>query len=107
MRLRNIGPNQTEITTGNRSVLYSYDTPVVVQVHGVGYFRTIKNHSATTSKHINRYLDGATYTGVSQAKIDSFADGGKITVTANAPCPSPDGIWSAQDQRDRDTAPGV
>jgi hypothetical protein len=82
MRLRNIGPNQTEINTGDRSVLYSYSTPVVVQVHGVGYFRTATRHSVTTSRHINSYLDGRNATTVTQDQIDSFADGGKITVTA-------------------------
>jgi len=107
MHLYNLGPNQTLITTGNRSVLYSYSTPVVVQVHGVGCFRTETRHSVTTSRHINSYLNGRNATTVTQAQLDSFAAGGKITVTANAPCPSPDGIWSAQDQRDRDTAPGV
>ena len=34
-----------------------------------------------------------------ERQIDRLADG--------APFPSPDGIWSAQNQRDRDTAPGV
>lgn len=75
MRLRNIGPNQTEINTGERSVLYSYHTPVVVQVHGVGYFRTSTRHSVTTSRHINRYLDGASFTTVTQEQIDDFASG--------------------------------
>ena len=82
MHLYNLGPNQTEITTGNRSVLYSYSTPVVVQVHGVGYFRTETRHSVTTSRHINKYLDGRNATTVTQDQINSFADGGKITVTA-------------------------
>tara|TARA_R110000737_G_C14260804_1_gene428477 strand:- start:46 stop:345 length:300 start_codon:yes stop_codon:yes gene_type:complete len=80
MELRRIGPNQTEITTGDRTVLYSYDTPVVVHVSGGGYFRTVKRHSVTTSKHINKYIGGATYTGVSQATIDGMADGAPINV---------------------------
>ena len=73
MKLRNIGPNETEINTGDRSVLYSYNTPVVVQVHGVGYFRTATRHSVTTSRHINRYLDGAAFTTVTQEQIEDFA----------------------------------
>ena len=82
MHLHNLGPNQTEITTGNRSVLYSYDTPVVVQVHGIGYFRTGTRYSVTTSRHIKAYIDGRNFTTVTQDQIDRFADGGKITVTA-------------------------
>jgi hypothetical protein len=105
MKLRNIGPNQTEITTGDRTVLYSYDTPVVVLVYTIGYFRTDTRHSVTTVKHINNYLaprvlhPSKRVETVSQHQIDRLADG--------APFPSPDGIWSAQDQRDRDTAPGA
>ena len=58
------------------------------------------------SDALEQYIDAHTNHGCGvQNTLD--ADGGKITVTASAPCPSPDGIWSAQDQRDRDTAPGV
>ena len=83
-RLRNIGPNQTEIKTGDRTVLYSYSTPVVVHVHGIGYFRTETRYSKTTSKHINQYLISnvdsrfCNVATVSQSKIDTLSDGGSI-----------------------------
>ena len=84
MELRAIGPNQTEIKTGDRTVLYSYDTPVVVHVHGIGYFRTETRHSKTTSKHINQYLISnvdsrfCSVTTVSQSKINTLSDGGSV-----------------------------
>lgn len=59
MKLRIVGPNQTEITTarGNK-VLYSYETPVAA-ITEQGLFRTATKWSPTTSKHINKYLGGA------------------------------------------------
>lgn len=82
--LRNIGPNQTEITTCDRTVLYSYDTPVVVHVHEIGYFRTETRHSVTTSKHINKYLaprvlhPSKRVATVSQSEINTLSDGGSV-----------------------------
>jgi len=58
MNLKQIGSNQTEITTakGNR-VLYSYETPVAAWTEQ-GAVRTSTKWSMTTSKHINAYLGG-------------------------------------------------
>ncbi len=64
-----IGSNQRERSTlnahGNRvDILYSYETPVatITSVYtGAGYtriaHRTSTQHSPTTSRHINRWLD--------------------------------------------------
>ena len=43
----------------NRSVLFSYETPVAVFVDGKGWFRTDEHFSVTTSRHINSVLGGA------------------------------------------------
>lgn len=58
MKVRNIGSNQTEVElNGNTRILVSYQTPVAAWVDG-RFYRTEKKWSVTTSKHINRWLDG-------------------------------------------------
>lgn len=56
--LKQIGSNMTEITTakGNK-ILFSYETPVAAWTEQ-GAVRTEQKFSATTSKHINKYLGG-------------------------------------------------
>lgn len=56
LRLTQHGPNVTEIESGDVSVLFSYRTPVAIHVAGVGFYKTEKAHSKTTSTHINRWL---------------------------------------------------
>jgi hypothetical protein len=58
MKLVNLGANVTELVTGNRSILVSYETPVALHIEGVGYIVTEKKWSRTTSKHINQFLGG-------------------------------------------------
>ena len=57
MKLNNIGPNQTEITTNDKTVFFSYNTPVAANVNGK-FYSTEQKWSKTTSKHINQWLDG-------------------------------------------------
>lgn len=57
MKLRHIGSNQTEVDIGNATVLFSYNTPVAANKDG-RFYRTAEHHSVTTSKHINKWLDG-------------------------------------------------
>ena len=42
MKLNAIGSNRTELTIGDYTVLFSYDTPVAYHLTGVGYFKTDK-----------------------------------------------------------------
>ena len=70
MKIKPLGANQTELETGNGLTLFSYETPVACFLYGKGYFRTSQKWSATTSKHINRWLDGNT----AQEKPQSFFD---------------------------------
>jgi hypothetical protein len=72
-RLRQLGPNMTEVQHGEVTVLYSYQTPVAVFAPGIGYLRTDHKWSVTTSKHINKWLDGATAKKVPQATIAHLA----------------------------------
>ena len=57
MRLNNLGSNQTEIVNNKATILFSYNTPVAACVMG-DWFRTEVFYSVTTSKHINKWLDG-------------------------------------------------
>jgi len=58
MKLRKIANNQTELLLADGTqVLISYETPVAACVGG-DWFRTSKKWSATTSGHINKWLEG-------------------------------------------------
>ena len=58
MKLRKLGNNETLIVlTDDTEVLISYETPVAAR-RGGSYYRTSTKWSATTSKHINKWLNG-------------------------------------------------
>ncbi len=71
MNLKPIGPNQTEIDTGNRRVFFSYSTPVAAIIGGEAY-RTEAKHSNTTTRHTNAWLDGRAATTKPQAWFDAL-----------------------------------
>ena len=50
--------NASEVFCPGWILLYSYNTPVAAYQEGVGYFRTEEKYSATTTKHINKWLEG-------------------------------------------------
>jgi hypothetical protein len=55
MKLKQIGSNQTEITTPTGAqVLFSYETPVAAWIDGQ-FYKTDKFYSRTTSRHINAW----------------------------------------------------
>lgn len=59
MRIKRIDKTAaTEITIGDVNILVSYETPVACFIPGKGFQKTDKKWSATTSKHINRWLAG-------------------------------------------------
>lgn len=59
MQIDRLGANETVIYHSLYTVLYSYDTPVVLYDVKEGlYLKTETFHSVTTSKHINKYLRG-------------------------------------------------
>ena len=57
MQIKPIASNMTELQILGMSILFSYQTPVAGW-DDKGAFRTEQNFSATTSKHINKYLGG-------------------------------------------------
>ncbi len=58
MNIKQLGSNQTLLVFHQKEILFSYETPVAGYIKGRGYFRTDKRYSATTSKHINKYVEG-------------------------------------------------
>ena len=73
MQLKRIAANQTEIVLNNgTTIFFSYDTPVAAQLPDYEYVRTSTKWSVTTSKHINKWLEGVTATEVSQEILDNL-----------------------------------
>ena len=73
MQLKRIAANQTELVLNNgTTVFFSYDTPVAAQLPDYEYVRTSTKWSVTTSKHINKWLEGVIATEVSQDILDNL-----------------------------------
>ena len=72
MQLTPIASNMTEIETDDARILFSYRTPVAAYVFGVGYVKTDKWWSVTTSRHINKWTDNCTVKEVSQTYLDNL-----------------------------------
>ena len=72
MQLTPIATNMTEIETSEARILFSYRTPVAAYVFGRGYVRTETKWSVTTSRHINKWLDGGTANKVAQTYLDNL-----------------------------------
>lgn len=56
MKVQQIASNMTEITTGDKTILVSYSTPVACHITGEGYYSTDQKWSSTTSRHISKWL---------------------------------------------------
>lgn len=63
MSLSPIASNMTEVEIGDKTILFSYKTPVAYHQAGVGYFKTNKYWSKTTSRHINKWLNMNGFSG--------------------------------------------
>ena len=73
MQLKRIAANQTEIVLNNgTTIFFSYDTPVAAQLPDYEYVRTSTKWSVTTSKHINKWLNGVNAAAVSQDILDNL-----------------------------------
>ena len=71
MKLKQVGSNMTELHLGETKVLFSYETPVAAHVNGC-FVRTEEKFSATTTRHINKWLNGADAKTVSQSFIEGL-----------------------------------
>lgn len=71
MKVKSLGANKTEIHLGDGSIVFvSYETPVAAFLPEKGYFRTKEKFSATTTRHINQWLEGVRAESLSQETMD-------------------------------------
>ena len=74
LSIKPIASNMTEVSTEKAVILFSYKTPVAACMNdGSGFIRTSKRWSVTTSRHINKWLEGAKAREVDQAELDALA----------------------------------
>jgi len=71
MTLKQVGSNMSEVGIGDKTVLYSYSTPVAYKEGGF-LFVTNKYWSKTTSRHINKWLDGSKFETIPQLSLDTL-----------------------------------
>jgi hypothetical protein len=62
----------TEVETENAVILFSYREPVACATDE-GFFRTSKKWSVTTSRHINKWLEGREAEEKPQSWFDELA----------------------------------
>lgn len=72
MTLKQIGLNLKVVSIGSKRILFSYSTPVAYEEYGE-CFRTGKHWSKTTSRHINKWLEGIESQVVPQEQIDALS----------------------------------
>jgi hypothetical protein len=70
MKLYQKGSNMTELDLGFAQVFFSYETPVAARLTDGTLVRTDERYSVTTTKHINKWLEGCDALTVSQYRID-------------------------------------
>ena len=74
MKLRQVKSNVTELTIGDTTIMFSYQTPVA-GYDDQGAFRTDQHYSVTTTRQINQYLGGKDVgRTVSQDYINSLVE---------------------------------
>jgi hypothetical protein len=73
MKLKVLGANQTQVTTADRILFFSYETPVAMFDNtSASYFRTEKRYSTTTESHINHWLNGMDAEKLPQSVFDNL-----------------------------------
>jgi hypothetical protein len=72
MQIKPIASNMTELVTDGCTVLFSYETPVAAYTPTQGYVRTAKWYSQTTTRHINKWLDGVDAEEMPQEFFDNI-----------------------------------
>ena len=70
MKIKQIASNMTELDLGFAQVFFSYETPVAARLTDGSLVRTAKRYSVTTTKHINKWLNGCEAITVPQDRID-------------------------------------
>ena len=75
MKLTQIGSNQTQLNLNNGTeIFFSYETPVAAKLPDYEYIRTATKWSVTTSRHINKWLEGVNATEVDQEVLNNLVN---------------------------------
>ena len=76
MKLTPIAANQNEVELNNGTqIFFSYKTPVAAYLPEKGYVRTDKFWSVTTSRHINKWLQGVNNVSeIDQSILDNLTN---------------------------------
>ena len=73
MQLTPIAANQTQLNLNDGTeVFFSYKTPVAAKLPNYDYIRTATKWSSTTTRHINKWLEGVHAEEVPQNKLDEL-----------------------------------
>lgn len=72
MKIKPIAANQTVLDRGFAQIFFSYETPVAAILPSGSIIRSNVKYSATTTKHINKWLNGAEAQLVPQNTIDNL-----------------------------------
>jgi len=73
MQLTPIAANQTQLNLNDGTeVFFSYKTPVAAKLPNYDYIRTATKWSTTTTRHINKWLEGVTAETVDQSILDNL-----------------------------------
>ena len=73
MKLNPIAANQNEVVLNNGdTIFFSYRTPVAAYLSDKGYVRTEKFWSVTTSRHINKWLNGTNADEIAQEELNKL-----------------------------------
>ena len=73
MQLQSFAVNRTLLLFDDGTEIYfSYETPVAGYSNKLGYVKTDEWYSSTTTRHINKYIDGKPHKVVSQSTINDL-----------------------------------
>ena len=73
MQLTPIAANRTQLNLNDGTeVFFSYKTPVAAKLPNYDYIRTATKWSSTTTRHINKWLDGVTAQTVDQSLLNDL-----------------------------------
>ena len=73
IKLKQLASNMTCLYKDGNEILFSYQTPVAVyDAKRDEYLRTETKYSQTTSRHINKWLQGVKATPVDQHIIEEY-----------------------------------
>ena len=76
MKLTSLAANQTQLVLADGTeIFFSYETPVAAQLPNFEYIKTATKWSKTTTRHINKWLEGVTAKTVDQTILDNLVRG--------------------------------